>query len=96
MTTLASSRPLAGVLPIVHVPFDADDRIDAADLREWLESGREMVLVDARPMAEFRTVSLPGIAWHDLRLIDGQLRIQLKRVDLLHAAEALPALEFYV
>jgi hypothetical protein len=43
-----------------------------------------------------RTVSLPGIAWHDLRLIDGQLRIQLKRVDLLHAAEALPALEFYV
>lgn len=35
-------------------------RIDAADLREWLESGREMVLVDARPMAEFRTVSLPG------------------------------------
>ncbi len=43
-----------------------------------------------------RTVSLPGIAWHDLRLIDGQLRIQLKRVDLLHAAEALPAIEFYV
>lgn len=35
-------------------------RIDAADLREWMESGRQMVLVDARPMAEFRTVSLPG------------------------------------
>lgn len=35
-------------------------RIEAAELREWMESGREMVLVDARPMAEFRTVSLPG------------------------------------
>jgi 3-phenylpropionate/cinnamic acid dioxygenase small subunit len=43
-----------------------------------------------------RTVSLPGVAWHDLRSIDGQLRIQLKRVDLLHAAESLPAVEFYV
>lgn len=39
MSTPASPRPLAGVLPIVHVPFDADDRIDAADLRrevDWI------------------------------------------------------------
>lgn len=35
-------------------------RIEAADLREWQESGRDFVLVDARPLAEFRTVSLPG------------------------------------
>lgn len=41
------------------------------------------------------TVSLPGVAWHHLRLMDGALRIVLKRVDLLHAAEALPAVEFY-
>lgn len=37
--TTPSPRPLAGVLPIVHVPFDADDRIDAADLRrevDWI------------------------------------------------------------
>ena len=42
------------------------------------------------------TVSLPGVAWHHLTLIEGQLRIRLKRVDLLHAAEPLPAIEFYV
>jgi rhodanese-related sulfurtransferase len=43
------------------VEHDLDTpRIEAAELREWLSSGREMVLVDARPMAEFRTVSLPG------------------------------------
>jgi dihydrodipicolinate synthase/N-acetylneuraminate lyase len=32
-------RPLAGVLPIVHVPFDARDRIDAVDLKrevDWI------------------------------------------------------------
>lgn len=32
-------RPLAGVLPIVHVPFDGRDRIDAVDLRrevDWI------------------------------------------------------------
>jgi len=34
-------RPLAGVLPIVHVPFDAHDRIDVADLNreiDWIFS----------------------------------------------------------
>ena len=35
--TTHSPRPLAGVLPIVHVPFDADDRIDAADLRREID-----------------------------------------------------------
>lgn len=43
-----------------------------------------------------RSVTLPGIAWHHLRLHEGTLRIVLKRVDLLHAAEPLPAVEFYV
>jgi 4-hydroxy-tetrahydrodipicolinate synthase len=36
-----SVRPLAGVLPIVHVPFDGQDRIDDADLRreiDWIFS----------------------------------------------------------
>lgn len=34
-------RPLAGVLPIVHLPFDSRDRIDAADLArevDWIFS----------------------------------------------------------
>ena len=43
-----------------------------------------------------RTVTLPGVAWHHLVRVDGALRIHLKRVDLLHADQALPALEFYV
>ena len=43
-----------------------------------------------------RTVTLPGVAWHHLRLLNGALRIVLKRVDLLHAAEPLPAVEFYI
>lgn len=42
------------------------------------------------------TVSLPGVAWHRLRVHDASLRIVLKRVDLLHAAEPLPAVEFYI
>ncbi|MBL8340712.1 MAG: phenylpropionate dioxygenase [Rubrivivax sp.] len=43
-----------------------------------------------------RTVMLPGVAWHQLVVHQGALRIALKRVDLLHADEALPAIEFYV
>jgi len=43
-----------------------------------------------------RTVTLPGVAWHQLRLQDGGLRIVLKRVDLLHADQPLPAVEFYI
>ena len=43
-----------------------------------------------------RTITLPGVAWHHLRLLNGALRIVLKRVDLLHAAEPLPAVEFYI
>ena len=42
------------------------------------------------------TVVLPGTAWHDLRVDAGRLRLQRKRVDLLHADTALPAIEFYV
>lgn len=42
------------------------------------------------------TVTLPGVAWHQLVREDGALRIHLKRVNLLHADQALPALEFYV
>lgn len=42
------------------------------------------------------TVTLPGVAWHRLVLLEGALRIALKRVDLLHADQPLPAVEFYV
>lgn len=42
------------------------------------------------------TTTLPGTARHTLVLIDGALRIRLKRVDLLHADQALPAVEFYL
>mgnify|MGYP003325883796 CR=1 FL=1 len=41
MTAHRSVRPLAGVLPIVHLPFDAADRIDEAILRreiDWIFS----------------------------------------------------------
>jgi 3-phenylpropionate/cinnamic acid dioxygenase small subunit len=42
------------------------------------------------------TTTLPGTARHTLVLVDGTLRIRLKRVDLLHADQALPAVEFYL
>ena len=43
-----------------------------------------------------RTVSLPGVAWHHLCVHEGALKMRLKRVDLLHADQPLPALEFYL
>lgn len=43
-----------------------------------------------------RTITLPGVAWHHLQEDGGQLRIALKRVDLLHAAEPMTAVEFYI
>lgn len=42
------------------------------------------------------TVTLPGTARHTLVRVDGALRIRLKRVDLLHADQPLPAVEFYL
>ena len=36
------------------------------------------------------------VAWHDLRRQAGQWKIACKRVDLLHAGEPLPAVEFYI
>ena len=43
-----------------------------------------------------RTVTLPGVARHTLRRTGSGFLIVLKRVDLLHADEALPAVEFYI
>ncbi len=43
-----------------------------------------------------RTVTLPGVAHHRLRRVTSGFLIVLKRVDLLHAGEALPAVEFYI
>jgi rhodanese-related sulfurtransferase len=36
--------------------------IEASELLTWQKDDREFVLVDARPLAEYRTVSLPGAA----------------------------------
>lgn len=43
-----------------------------------------------------RTITLPGVAWHSLIRDSGNWKIILKRVDLMHASEPLPAVEFYV
>jgi len=43
-----------------------------------------------------RTIILPGVAWHSLVGESGGGKIALKRVDLLHSSEPLPAVEFYV
>ncbi|MGB8852733.1 MAG: dihydrodipicolinate synthase family protein [Pirellulales bacterium] len=60
----AAHRPLAGVLPIVHMPFDAHDRIDEADLErevDWVFTvgadglGTGMVSEVLRLTAEERT-----------------------------------------
>lgn len=40
-------------------------------------------------------ISVPGTATHDLVRIDGTLRIQLKRVDLLAAGQALPMIQLF-
>lgn len=43
-----------------------------------------------------RTTTLPGVAWHSLCGHEGALRMLRKRVDLLHADQPLPAVEFYI
>lgn len=35
-------------------------RIDAQDLRRWVDEGRDVVVIDSRPLEEFRMVSIPG------------------------------------
>ncbi len=37
-------------------------RIEPQELRRWQEQGRNFVVVDARPLEEYRTVSIPGAA----------------------------------
>lgn len=37
-------------------------RIEPETLRQWQQEGRALVLVDSRPLEEYRTVSLPGAA----------------------------------
>lgn len=43
-----------------------------------------------------RTVTLPGVARHTLRRSESGFLIVLKRVELLHGSQALPAVEFYI
>ena len=43
-----------------------------------------------------RTIALPGVAWHTLVREADDWRIALKRVDLMHATEPIPAVEFYI
>ncbi len=39
---------------------DAPREVTAAELDAWMKSGRDMVVVDSRPLAEFRRNSIPG------------------------------------
>jgi rhodanese-related sulfurtransferase len=35
-------------------------RIDPLDLRRWVDEGRDVLVIDSRPLEEFRMVSIPG------------------------------------
>ena len=68
---------------------------------EWMEDdgGDRFVLRTSFLYHELRaghTLSLPGVAWHSLAGTDQGFRILMKRVDLLHAGEPLPAVELYI
>lgn len=39
---------------------DAPPEVTAAELHAWMQSGRDMVVVDSRPLAEFKRNSIPG------------------------------------
>ena len=36
------------------------DSVDAAELKAWQDEGRDLVVLDSRPMDEFRRMSIPG------------------------------------
>lgn len=39
---------------------DAPPEVTATELNEWIKSGKDMVVVDSRPLAEFNRNSIPG------------------------------------
>jgi 3-phenylpropionate/cinnamic acid dioxygenase small subunit len=39
---------------------------------------------------------LTGVAWHHLVMVDGAVRIRLKRVDLLNCDAALPSIQLFL
>ncbi|MBY0271043.1 MAG: sulfurtransferase [Burkholderiales bacterium] len=39
---------------------DAPPEVTAAELNDWIKAGKDMVVVDSRPLAEFRRNSIPG------------------------------------
>ena len=39
---------------------DAPPEVTAAELEAWMRSGKDMVVVDSRPLAEFKRTSIPG------------------------------------
>lgn len=39
---------------------DAPPEVTAAELSDWMKSGKDMVVVDSRPLAEFQRNSIPG------------------------------------
>jgi hypothetical protein len=39
---------------------DAPREVTAAELNEWMKAGKDMVVVDSRPLAEFNRNSIPG------------------------------------
>ena len=54
----------------VHVPSKAfgewvehhygTESVDAPELKAWMDAGRDMVVLDSRPMSEFHAMSIPG------------------------------------
>ncbi len=36
------------------------ESVDAPELKRWMDEGRDMVVLDSRPMDEFRAMSIPG------------------------------------
>ncbi|HUZ65932.1 MAG TPA: rhodanese-like domain-containing protein, partial [Acetobacteraceae bacterium] len=38
----------------------ATESVDAPELKAWLDSGRDMVVLDSRPLDEFRRMAIPG------------------------------------
>jgi len=43
-----------------------------------------------------RQLILAGVSWHHLVLIDGALRIRLKKIDLLNCDAALPSIQLFL
>jgi rhodanese-related sulfurtransferase len=59
---------------------NATAAIDTRTLREWLDQGRDMTLVDVRTAAEFETVHIPGSYNVPLAMLD-EHRAELRHLE---------------